>query len=73
MDTLTKTCFNEDLNIEVKATRRPRFKAGAELSGKVNRISIDVDQDETGDAEKIAIKLIISSEICEKSKPGNCK
>jgi hypothetical protein len=73
MDTLTKTCFNEDLNIEVKATRRPRFKAGAELSGKVNRISIDVDQDETGDAEKIAIKLIISSEVCEKSKPGNCK
>ncbi len=73
MDTLTKTCFNEDLNIEVKATRRPRFKAGAELSGKVNRISIDVDQDETGDAEKIAIKLIISSEVCEKSRPGNCK
>lgn len=73
MDNLTKTCFNEDLNIEVKATRRPRFKAGAELSGKVNRISIDVDQDETGDAEKIAIKLIISSEVCEKSKPGNCK
>lgn len=73
MDTLTKTCFNEDLNIEVKATRRPRFKAGAELSGKVNRISIDVDQDETVDAEKIAIKLIISSEVCEKSKPGNCK
>ena len=73
MDTLTKTCFNEDLNIEVKATRRPRFKAGAELSGKVNRISIDVDQDETIDMETIAIKLVISSEVCEKTKPGNCK
>lgn len=73
MDRLSQTCFNEDLNIEVKATKRPRFKAGAELSGKVNRISIDVDQDETGEAEKIAIKLTISSEVCEKLKPGNCK
>jgi hypothetical protein len=73
MDRLAQTCFNDDLNIEVKATRRPRFKAGAELSGKVNRISIDVDQDESIDADKIAIKLVISSEVCEKSKPGNCK
>lgn len=73
MDRTTQTCVNEDLDIQVKATRRPRFKAGAELSGKVNRISIDVDQDETADADKIAIKLIISSEVCEKSKPGNCK
>lgn len=73
MDRTTQTCVNEDLDIQVKATRRPRFKAGAELSGKVNRISIDVDQDETADADKIAIKLIISSEVCEKTKPGNCK
>lgn len=73
MDRTTQTCVNEDLDIQVKATRRPRFKAGSELSGKVNRISIDVDQDETADAEKIAIKLIISSEVCEKTKPGNCK
>jgi hypothetical protein len=73
MDRTTQTCVNEDLDIQVKATRRPRFKAGAELSGKVNRISIDVDQDETADADKIAIKLIISSEVCEKTKPGNSK
>ncbi len=73
MDNATKKCFNDDLNIEVRATKHPRFKAGAELSGKVNKISIDVNQDETDDAEKIAIKLLISSEVCEKLKPGNCK
>lgn len=72
MNTSTQTCYNEDLNIEVKATKKPRFKAGAELSGKVNKISIDVDQDQTNDFESIGIKLTISSEVCE-VKAGNCK
>lgn len=71
MNTTTQTCYNEDLNIEVKATKKPRFKAGAELSGKVNKISIDVDQDQTNDSESIGIKLTISSEVCE-AKAENC-
>lgn len=72
MNTSTQTCYNEDLNIEVKATKKPRFKAGAELSGKVNKISIDVDKDQTNDSESIGIKLTISSEVCE-VKAGSCK
>jgi NADPH:quinone reductase-like Zn-dependent oxidoreductase len=73
MDTMTKTCFTEDLNIEVKATKPTRFKAGAELSGKVNKIGIEVDQNSTVDSDIIAFKLVISSEFCEKNKAGNCK
>lgn len=73
MDRTTQTCVNEDLDIQVKATRRPRFKAGAELSGKVNMVLIDVNQEQTLDAESITIKVKIESEICDKSKPGNCK
>lgn len=33
----------EVLNVSLKACR-PRFKAGSELSGKVNRVIIDIDQ-----------------------------
>jgi hypothetical protein len=73
MDSTTKTCFNEDLNIEVKASRPTRFKAGAELSGKVNKIGIEVDQNSTVESDIITFKMVLSSEFCEKSKVGNCK
>lgn len=73
MDKTTQTCVNEELDIQVKATRRPRFKAGAELSSKVNLVIIDVDQEQTVDSESITIKVKIESDICDKSKPGNCK
>jgi hypothetical protein len=66
-------CFNDDLKIELKASKRPRFKAGAELSGKVNLVGIEVNQETTEEAELIEVKFAISSEICEKPRPGNCK
>lgn len=72
MDTTNKTCFNEDLNIEVKASRPPRFKAGAELSGKVNKIGIEVDQNSTVESDIVTFKMVLSSEYCDKSKAGNC-
>jgi hypothetical protein len=34
---------SEVLEVKLKACR-PRFKAGSELSGKVNRITVDIDQ-----------------------------
>lgn len=34
----------EVTDVRIKVCRRPRFKAGADLSGKVNRITINVDQ-----------------------------
>lgn len=37
---MTKTEITE---VSIKACRRPKFKAGAELSGKVNRIEINID------------------------------
>lgn len=73
MDKMNQKCFNEDVNIIVKARRRPRFKAGSELSSKVNRVEISLDQDELEDASVLGINLLISSEVCESSRPGNCK
>lgn len=68
-----KQCVSEDLTIELKASKRPRFKAGADLSGKLNRVAIEVNQEATDESETLELRLILNSEICEKSRPGNCK
>ena len=66
-------CFNDDLKIELKASKRPRFKAGADLSSKVNLMGVEVNQETTEEVETIEVKFVLSSEIYEKSRPGNCK
>lgn len=35
---------SETTDVRIKVCRRPRFKAGSELSGKVNKITINIDQ-----------------------------
>ena len=39
------TGVREDLTISLKAKRRIRFKAGAELSGAVSMVGVEVDQE----------------------------
>lgn len=68
-----KQCVNEDMTIELKASKRPRFKAGSELSSKVNLVAIEVNQETTDESEILELRLVLNSEICEKSRPGNCK
>ena len=62
------TEVREDLTISLKAKRRSRFKAGAELSGAVNRVGIDVDQEIGEDYEQYAINLRLTS--ANPSAPG---
>ena len=50
--------------VNLKATRRPRFKAGAELSGRVNIMDVHVDQEIGDDFEAIEIKIRLSTETC---------
>lgn len=59
-----KTCQTNDLMVIVKATRRPRFKAGAELSGAVNIMDVNVDQEIGEDFEAIEIKIRLNTETC---------
>jgi len=73
MERVNQNCQNSNLEIEVKARDVRRFKAGAELSGKVNKIHIDVNQFEIENTEAIELKLVFFNEVCEKTKPGNCK
>jgi hypothetical protein len=47
---------SEVLNVSVKACR-PRFKAGSELSAKVNRVILDIDQTVNGDIECLDVDL----------------
>jgi len=46
----------EVLDVQVKACRQ-RFKAGSDLSGKVNRLILDIDQVVDGDQECVSVNL----------------
>jgi hypothetical protein len=59
-------CQNSGLEIEIRATKRPRFKAGAELSGKVNRMSVDFKEVQTEEYDHFEVKLKLDIEQCEK-------
>jgi len=47
----------EVLDVQVRACRRPRFKAGSDLSGKVNRLVLDINQTIDGDQECVGVNL----------------
>ena len=59
-------CQNSGLEIEVRTTTRPRFKAGAELSGKVNRMSVDFNEVQTEEYDHFEVKLKLDIEQCAK-------
>ncbi len=58
-------CTSSDLVLNV-TTRRDvtGFKAGAELSGKVNKMDVTVDEDITDEAYEWKITLVLKSERC---------
>ena len=64
MNTDKGNCTTNDLEVQVKATSKPRFKAGAELSGKVNRIAVEVNEDLTEEKESIEVKMVLTRELC---------
>ena len=60
-------CTSSDLILNVKTKRDvTRFKAGAELSGKVNKMDVTVDEDITDEAQEWKITLVLTSERCSK-------
>ncbi len=61
------SCTNSDLILNVTTKRDvTRFKAGAELSGKVNKMDVTVDEDITDEAQEWKITLVLKSERCSK-------
>lgn len=50
---------NKDLQVQFRMKRRPRFKAGAELSAKVNLVAIEVNEENDEDSESFEMNLRI--------------
>ena len=65
-------CANQDLVLNIKSKRKPRFKAGADLSTHVNRLDVDFNHDITDEAEVIEVKLHLTSELCEQTRTAPC-
>ena len=57
-----------DLIVNVKARNIGRFKAGAELSGKVNIMNVEVNEEIGGDFQDLEIRLHLSSEVCAEAE-----
>ena len=56
-------CATSDLILNVKS-RRPRFKAGADLSKAVNLVDLDWDESIEGEHMVLDLKLHLRSEGC---------
>ena len=63
----TDKCKKSDLIINVTKRDVRRFKAGAELSGKVNIMNVVVNEEVGENFEQLEIKLHLSSEACADS------
>ncbi len=60
----TNKCQKSDLIINVTKKNVTRFKAGAELSGKVNIMNVVFNEEIGENFEQLEIKLHLSSEAC---------
>lgn len=58
------SCSKSDLTVALKTRRRPRFKAGSDLSSKVNRVEVEFNENITDDVELMEIKINLISEAC---------
>lgn len=57
---------DEVLKIGLKKKRKPGFKAGADLSGKVNLVSVDLDEESSEISESCKLKMKLESENNER-------
>ena len=62
-----ENCTKNDLILNIKKKDVRRFKAGAELSGKVNIMDVSVFEDETDTHEILAVSLVLTNKQCEKT------
>ena len=57
-------CKKSELMLNIKASRKPRFKAGADLSKNVNVMNVEFHESSTCENEVIEVKLHLTSEDC---------
>lgn len=61
-----ENCANSNLSVSIKTKRRPRFKAGAELSGAVNKVAVDVNEETVDDIDVFEITINLDTTRCAK-------
>lgn len=59
----------EHVKVLVKVKRPRRFKAGSEMSGAVNIVAIDVEEEMNGESESLQIQLTIDHSL---DSEGSC-
>jgi len=62
-----RATMKDELSLQVKIKKRPRFKAGAELSSAVN-LTVEVNETEECDSNVMELKLHMHSERLLKIK-----
>lgn len=62
------TCKNDQLKVNIRTSRPARFKAGADLSSKVNRVSVDMNEVTQDDQQITEISIQLFSENCAKDQ-----
>lgn len=68
---MTRLNKQTELKVQVQVKRPRRFKAGAELSGAVNLVAIDVEEDATNETESLKIQLTIGESF--DTEDSHCK
>lgn len=61
-----ENCSNSNLTVSIKTKRKPRFKAGAEMSSSVNLVAVDVVEEVIEDTEVFEISIKLDSARCAK-------
>lgn len=61
---VNSVCQTESVVLDLKAKRRPRFKAGSELSAKVNLVAVELNEETIDDTEIFELKLELQFERC---------
>lgn len=64
MSAENQTCVSDNLEVQISTKNVVRFKAGAELSGKVNKVAVDVSEEVDETSETFGIKITISRSAC---------
>ncbi len=62
-DAVKNDCAKGELLLSVK-TRRPRFKAGADLSKTVNVVDLNWNENHTDEFSEMEVKLHLKTEGC---------
>ncbi len=62
------TCKNDQLELMIRTKRNVRFKAGSDLSSKVNRVAVEVHEDAQNDQQSTEISIHLLAEDCTKDQ-----